>query len=160
MICNAIRVELLPQIHMYYHHSDKRIRELATVVLTNINDNLFLSIYGNSQSWIKSLDISEKRKEEAISKFTNEETQLHQFLNPTLNFDTVCSFIKNLELKTGVALEITASVAKIRKENEDAQKQILEKAQDILTKERNSEITFKNEISAPSNSVKTKKTNI
>jgi hypothetical protein len=149
-IIDVIRQELITQIHMYYHHTNKRIRELAKIILTNIGDTEFLSKFGDSECWIKSLNIPKERKKEIISKFTKEELFLHQLLNPLLSGDQpLLSVITNLGFNSGCTLEMYSSIVELRNGNEEAQKNLKEIINAVLVQEQadtsNKDVTFETE---------------
>jgi len=136
-IRDVIRQQLISQIHIYYHHTDKRIRELAKIILTNIGDTKFLSTFGDIEKWINSLPILEKRKLHIINTFIAEEIYLHQLLDPTLSLElAILPIIQNLKFTSGCVLEIISSIGKLRNENQIAQKEITEIINVLLAKDR------------------------
>jgi len=83
LVADYVYLNLLPQIHMFANHENKRIRELARFILENIGDKEFAS-HLKMSSWIKSLDIPSPQVEDTIRKLFPQDLELHYLLSPEI----------------------------------------------------------------------------
>jgi len=130
-----IKQNLLQQIRMFTHSSDKRIRELSHIILANIGDK-YINKYGDIQKWVLSLDFTESEQKTIIKQFLKEKITLYQLLNPLLESkDEVMALFNKLDLKSGDVIQMKESILQLRSENEQAQKRIDEIVKIIKSKE-------------------------
>jgi len=131
---NYIKSQLLPQIRMYFHYPNKRTRELALVILKNVDDIEFLSCYEDIPTWVKSLNLGDGTK--TVTRLLKDhEVTLDLLLNSNITIDHVLEILKPCNFKAGFNLKIMASIAKLRNENEIARKHALIIAQNVKAKE-------------------------
>jgi hypothetical protein len=130
-----IRQHLLLQIRAYYHHPNKRTRELANLILSNIGDNEFLSVLESVPCWVKSLNIQDL-KVTIINKLKQEDITLDKLLNPKIDKIELITILNSLGFLKGTILLMIASLTKEREENENAIKQLIKMTCEINAKER------------------------
>jgi len=63
---------------MLANHSNKKTSELARMILKNIDDSEFFTVYENVETWIKSLDLEEDYKD-AIANLKSSKIPLNIF---------------------------------------------------------------------------------
>jgi len=119
---------------MYCHHTNKRTRELAHIILINIGDSEFFNQFSDIPSFIKQLDIEEHIN--VIIKFQDQNVTLHHLLNPLISLDQVLKLLKTFNFKIGTTFTILDAIAKVRLEEETAHKQCLAVANEVNIMER------------------------
>jgi len=154
-IPDYVFLDILPQIRMFAHHENGRTRELARIILKNIDDNEFFATYDNMISWIKSINLG-KQEGDTVTKLQKEQIELYLLLNPEVTLDQILIILKGIEIKPASCLTIIGKLAKVRSENEIARQgaivlansiKIIERdtaANSAKSNEENSEISINN----------------
>jgi len=146
IIPQYIKKNLLPLIRMYCHHSDKRTRELALMILKNVDDTTFLSEFENLQNWINGLDIISTDKQDTLKKLGSANVSLDSLLDPRITLDQTLATLQRLDIIAGTTLKMIASLFEARKNNENARQLALEIVNAIKTKERELAINIEKKI--------------
>jgi len=134
-VANLIKEKLLPQIRSFYHHPNKRTRELAKYILAQVEDTEFLSVYATVGSYITSLGLG-KETIDTIRMFENGSLNLYQLLDPLISMEMILTILNTFQFKQGITLKILSSVAKLRKDSELATTEMLGMVTDLKEKEK------------------------
>jgi len=135
---------------MFAHNENKRMRELAVIILKNVNDNEFLSTFSNIDNWISSLDLGTEGLR-IIDRLKRENVQLHYLLNNEITSDQILNIFRGLGFKAGCIFAMMISISKARGNNELARKQATELAVTSYLKEKDVSINSDKDELATSN---------
>jgi len=116
---------LLQQICALRNHSNKRTRELARILLANIQYTDL--VFENVETWVKSLDLGTYGPK-VIEKLRKDNVCLYHLLNLEITLDHVLTILLRLDLMAGCVFSMIASLTQERNKLEIARKRGVEMA--------------------------------